>query len=189
MIVYGKLFLYLFLLIITILPIWLYLYNFGNLHFSSDLEVWANFGTYLSGVLTPSISIINVILLLNIANSAKKLEKKNISYQLRKEEYVNIKRKIDTFLESILPLNQINAPEDQKRQKAKELIISISSFLEDYEFLYPRLINEQISSDILRVLDQYIENLSIEQFIDTKKHFLQRIQTKYIMEKMDKVNI
>ena len=70
----NKLTYYLITIILTIsiiVPIILYYANFHDYNISKNSNDWANFSTYISGIVTPIISIISVIVLLKVNESVK----------------------------------------------------------------------------------------------------------------------
>lgn len=180
---YTKYFVMLIISIISI-PVIIYLLKFGTWHLSDDFKMWTDFASYIDSFITPllsliaiGIAIINIMVLYQLTQSAKIIEKQSLSTQLKKEEYVQIKKRIDIFLESILKLKE---SESEKKIKAKELIIYINSFLDDYEFLFKNLKNEEISDKIIATLEKYKETYNITEFLIVKKDFLQKIQTEII---------
>lgn len=154
-------------------PLLLFWFIFGFNGFSNDFNNWVNFATYISGTLTPILAIINIIVLYQLTRTAKKIEQRNIATQLRKEEYVQIKKEIDRF---------IKEDKFKDNEEIKKIIISIDSFIDDYNFLFPHLKDNKVSKNIFNVLEKLKKDkANILGFIDAKDKFLQYIQSEFLL--------
>lgn len=171
----NKLTYYLITIILTIsiiVPIILYYANFHDYNISKNSNDWANFSTYISGIVTPIISIISVIVLLkvnesvkqsnfNIYNRYKRLRKKirtmdftielpkNLSFEKRMEDLRKYVEGLSSNIEIIL-----NNEDDLKNDIA--------------EICSKNGINENVINDIFRNHDCFESKcLAIPNFINT----------------------
>lgn len=74
-------------IILAIVTIGLYVFNFNKSPLSSDPSDWGTFGDYIGGILNPILGITNIIVLIYISLLISKYEDKRWSHQLIHDAY------------------------------------------------------------------------------------------------------
>jgi len=77
-----KLVIYLVTVICTLFVVAIYLYHFHD-GFSSQSIDWSNFGDYLSGVLSPMLAIINIIILIELTIAISNIDKTRTNAEIQ----------------------------------------------------------------------------------------------------------
>lgn len=107
---YWKL-IFVLLFVLCCLPIIFYVIQFSSLKISNDPNYWGIFGTYFSGVLSPFLSLINIIVLAYLTYLVSKHEDSSKLNEFRYKAYIELTAQLDTLKENSLTLENLNSVE------------------------------------------------------------------------------
>ena len=158
---YVILFVSIFLMLFITIFLSLYFSKFHN-DLSSEANDWAAFGSYIGGVVTPVLTIINIgvfiWLTLVIKNSGEEQKKKELEHQkrliitqMRKTEIAQLSKILDsTFVPENNSFIYSNSVNDELKINLMRSLIEIDSFLNEKQNLFPL---DHNSSAFLSLID------------------------------------
>lgn len=109
----------------------LYFHMFHG-EFSDDSYIWANFGNYINGLLTPFLTIVNIIVFVKLTMAIDNMEEQRSAKALETERELLLmqlqKQEIDAFIQQMNRLNNYSS-----RKEHIESVQQIWYYLHDFE--------------------------------------------------------
>lgn len=104
-------------IVLTILPIILYILKFWRFGISGDTQAWGVFGDFLAGATGPALAILNLIVLVRLTLSISDYDNQRMLTELR----------FETYKEFMAKLNEVSS-----RRYCVENVDSLAHYLEGY---------------------------------------------------------
>jgi len=170
-------------ILFMLLPFLLFWKTFGINKLSNDFKNWVDFATYISGTITPILALINILVLYQLTRTAKKIEQRNIASQLKKEEYVQLKRRVDSFTDKLLESKKeiTNEEKNEYKKMRKILLSTVYNFASDYSFLFKDIDNSKEYKsfiDKLETINFEDTDIAYKNLIVERDNFFEHLQEK-----------
>ncbi len=189
---------------LLLIPILVYILNFGNHTFSSLASDWGAFGDYIGGVLNPILGLASIVILghisIIIGNNSIKQQKELFYEEQRILAYQELVRNTKTFRETldklVIRMHLADKIETDDKSvgyniiegftKPIEDIISFANYLVLFKENYSHLFKYQFqSNEHIEMLDELVDYKTQNISYFSGKSYGPEIQTKSIDKKIN----
>ena len=157
-----------FFVILLILPILLFVFNFSSQLISSDIEDWSAFAGYLNGTLSVIIGLSTLIVTIVIAVEISKIESRRIERnqqfekqkllrEFREQEYKDIRNNLQSIYTALM-----SSDPKEVNLTIHQVAVKYRYFLTSNYHLFPFL-EEQLFQDLKSTIEKYSELLDKSQ--------------------------
>jgi len=108
-----------------------YLYHFHD-SLSSQLQDWSNFGTYVNGVLSPLLAIINIIVLVELTIAVSKADKSRTSAEIKAQKDLLLLQMRRQSIESFSQVMNHYFNNKFLEEDTKRVVAHVSEYLETF---------------------------------------------------------
>ena len=168
--------LYLAIIIFVAFALGLYFHMFHG-ELSDDSYIWANFGNYINGLLTPFLTIVNIIVFIKLTMAIDNMEEQRSAKAIETEKQLLLmqlrKQEIDTLVEHLYKIDNYD-PLKNGIDSLRHVVVYLHAF-KDTGLKYFELKNkahvELLVNSLWLDIQQYMEMVKENKEYDAKLYY------------------